>query len=306
MLEGIVKSVMDLNPINMLYKEFKEGQARDEARQVRSDDVARDQANFERNSISGRIAEGKKEGLSKLASIGSQPNNSSTAVVGQDTSHLNNQGGVNFQSSDDRTNNRLQQDLLRQQIEGQRLENLKKSQELAPQKTGQPTAGAGFMPGSSQVIKGGITEKNMERTTSLKGRPWSEPGAINAQGFEASPTGLGPIPSGDVKQRIEDSPYELRHFVRYGLMPNLGDTSTQPPLSALPYGADSWVWNRVFQEWQPQSLKQLAHERRDRSKRNNPYGPLPQAIKDDWDKNWKNTTWSERLKRRMGKGYYGK
>lgn len=306
MLDKIISTVMDMNPVNLLYKEFKEGQARDEARQVRADDIGRDQANFERNSISGRIAEGAKHGLSKLASIGSQPNNSTTAVVGQDTSHLQNQGGVNYQTADDRTSNRLQQDLLTQQIEGQRLENLKKSQELAQPKTGQPTAGAGFMPGSSQVIRNGVTEKPMERTSSFPGRPWSEPGAINAQGFEASPTGLGSIPSTDIKERIEDSPYELRHFIRYGILPNLGDMSTQPPLSALPPGADSWVWNRVFQEYQPQSLKQLALERRWRSKHNNPYGPLPQAIINDWNKNWKNTTWAERLKKRMGRGYYGK
>lgn len=246
-LEEFAASVIDtINPLAW----FREGQSRDESRQVRADDINRDQANFERNSLSGRVKEGADLGLSKLASIGAQPNNSSTASVGQDTNYLNTSGSQNSLSQTDRLSARLNQEIMRKQATGLDLDNLIKQQELSSKKTGQPEAGAGFMPGSSQTIRGGISELPMERTTSYSGKPHMEPGSITGSGFETTPTGLAPVPSSDVKNRIEDSPYELRHFYRYGILPNLGDRSTKPPDAALPPGRNYWKWSLKSQEWQ--------------------------------------------------------
>lgn len=264
-LSEAAESLMDspLNPISWpkhAYDAFKEGQARDEARQVRGEDVARETAFNERNSVSGRIKEGKAMGLSTLAAAGVQPTSGGVQSIGQDTSYLNTSGSQNAMSSSDRTTARLGQALLTQQIEGQRLENLKKSQELTVPKVGQGNPGDDFLPGGSQTIKGGITEKNLSRTKSYPGSSHMEAGSINSLGYAKSPTGLGPIPSGDVKERIEDSPYELTNFYRYGVMPNFGDRSSAPPrLPEMVKRGEVWNWSKKYQEWQVVPLENDLH-----------------------------------------------
>lgn len=239
------------NPIGYMFNQFHQGQARDEARSIRAGDIERDQKNFERNTITGRIQEGAAHGLSKLASIGAQPNNSMTATVGQALPSLSSGQNINPHS-------RLEAQLLNSQIEGVRLDNLKKAQDLRTSSTGSPDQG-GFMPGTKRSNHGShIVEKPMERTSTFPGKPHMEPGAVAGSGFEVTPTGLAPIPSGDVKERIEDSPYELRNFFRYGILPNFGNVTGEPPKSALPRGADAWRWNSQAQEYQPYSLKDRA------------------------------------------------
>lgn len=239
-----------------IRREVKEGQARDEARQIRADDISREDKNIERQSLSGRITEGAKHGLSKLASIGASPSSAFSTSVGQDTGYLNINSGQNAISSSERSVNRLQADLLRAQTRGVELDNLEKTQLLEKKpKTGVVEPGSNFMPGGSQSVRGGISEKPMERTASYPGSPHMEPGSVTGSGFESTPTGLAPVPSSDVKQRIEDSPYELRHFYRYGILPNLGDRSTTPPrLPEMVKREEVWVWSKKAQEWQIKSM----------------------------------------------------
>lgn len=224
------------------------GQARDEARTIRKEDIARDQANFDSQSITNRINEGMNLGLSLSAAAGLPPSSGMSTAIGQDTSHLSMQSGQSYDPL-----NALQKRLLRSQIASVDLDNLKKQQDLEKKPIATAEVGAGFMPGGSQSVRlgSGVVEKPMERTASYKGKPYMEAGAINSLGFEVTPTGLAPIPSGDIKQRIEDSPYELRHAYRNAILPNFGDKSTMPPKAALPKWADKWEWSYKFQEWAP-------------------------------------------------------
>lgn len=261
-LSAITGAVNAFNPIGWAQDQFNLGQARDEARTVRLEDRADQAAHNERQSISGRVKEGASVGLSPLASIGAQSGTGGVTAIGQDTSYLNQHGGQqNSMSATDRTTARLSQSLLEQQIEGQRLENLKKSQELKQPQPGAPVSGSNFMPGGGQTIRGGISEKNMERTTSYPGKPHMEPGAVVGSGFETTPSGLAPVPSGDIKQRIEDSPYELRHFYRYGVLPNFGDRTTKPPRFPEMTKKDLvWAWSRSAQEWQQVPMIEAAEK----------------------------------------------
>lgn len=249
-MAGLLDSIGDFigqSPIGLLYQEHKEGQARDESRQVRAEDIERDEKWLERNSLTNRIQEGMKSGLSLTAAAGVQPSNSMTATVGQDTSHLN-------RSQNYDPTQKLQARLLQSQINGVELDNLKKAQELEkPPTPGTPTAGDSFMPGGSQGIKGGkrIVDKPMERTASYPGKGHMEAGASNDIGFIKTATGYAPVPSTDAKQKIEDSPYEFIHFIRNGLMPNFGSLENQPPLSELPPWANAWKWSKSKQEYQP-------------------------------------------------------
>lgn len=249
-LADIAEEWMPFTPQN-LWDEFKEGQARDEARQVRASDIERDEKWLERNSISGRISEGMRHGLSLTAAAGVQPGSQQSSTIGQDSGYLAmNRSG---QSANNKTE-RLTQQLLQSQIDAQNLQNLKLFQELEHERTpDQPAAGDSFMPGGSQSIKGGkrVIDKPLERTASYPGSPHMVAGAVPGVGYEVTPTGLAPIPSQDAKQGIEDSPYELRHFLNYGILPNFGIEDSKPPKSALPKGAGDWEWSIARQEWQP-------------------------------------------------------
>lgn len=221
-----------------LYNEHKEGQARDEARGVRAGDIERDEKWRERGSISGRIKEGMRMGLSRSAAAGIQPSGDMTATVGQDTSYLNmSRAGQNYHP-----NNKLERELLAAQIEGVKLENLKKQQNLETPVTDKP--GAGFYPGStgnSHAIK----EIPQERTMSKTG--YSEPGAVVSLGSTVFPDNSVMVtPSQDLKQKIEDDP-----LAEFGFHINARTLGSAPPKSALPRGYDMWAWNPVTNTFTP-------------------------------------------------------
>lgn len=274
-LADIAEEWMPFTPQN-LWDEFKEGQARDEARTRRQEDIAREEKWLERNSISGRISEGMARGLSLTAAAGVQPGNSQSSHVGQDTSYLSmNRAG----QSANRRSERLAERLLQAQIDNQELQNLKLMNEIIPDNkgTGALPLGDSFMPGGSQSVRGArISEKPMERTTSYPGKPHMEPGAINSLGYSATETGLMPIPSKDIKERIEDSPYEWSHFYRYGITPSFTGQSGKPPMKEITKnfpGAIDAVWNPILLEWSPIYK---------RNKGAFPLGPGPKYLYDDY------------------------
>lgn len=250
-LADVAEEWMPFTPQN-LWDEFKEGQARDEARTRRAEDIERENYWLERNSISGRISEGMARGLSLTAAAGVQPGSSQSSHVGQDTSYLSmNRAG----QSANRRSEKLAERLLQAQIDNQELQNLKLMQEIIPDDKGAGSVplGDSFLPGGSQRVRGNktILTKPMERTASYPGHGHMEAGAKPGLGFEKTTTGLVPIPSKDVKESIEDTPYEWSHYYRYGILPNFGFEHSKPPMSALPPGAVDWQWSVVAQEYQP-------------------------------------------------------
>lgn len=275
-IADVAEQWMPFNPQN-LWDEFKEGQARDEARTIRAEDIAREEKWLERNSISGRIAEGMSKGLSLTAAAGVQPGSQQSSTIGQDSGYLAmNRAG----QSANRRSERLAERLLQAQIDNQELQNLKLMTEILPDEkgTGAKPLGDSFMPGGSQSIKGRIDENPMKRTTSYPGRPHMEPGAINSHGYSITETGLMPVPSGDIKERIEDSPYEWSHFYRYGITPSFSGKSGKPPMEVVTRnwpGAIDTFWNPVLLEWQP---KYPSKGRRF------PLGPFPKFLWDDYNR----------------------
>lgn len=263
------------------YDQFQEGQARDEARGVRAGDIERDEKWLERNSISGRIAEGERNGLSKMASLGFQPAGGA-ATVGQDTAHLSRNQVTNHDPLVS-----LNKRLLDAQIKSVELDNLKKSNDLkTPPPAGQP--GRTFIPGR-QKVKGPV-DKPLERTESYPGKPFMINGAVPGLAYEVTPTGLAPVPSSDAKNAIEDSPYELRHFYNYGILPNLGDTKSKPPTKELPRGATDWRWAFSKQEWQPVYPRVKPNLKLDKWQTDDSHLMWPKAMERQ-----RTTTWRERV-----------
>lgn len=212
---------------------------------------------FARNQLQWRVADAKKAGLHPLAGLGASPMSASASTIGTENAlgHLGQGVSSVLNSVANKKMNELQLEAAQEDVTNKKLINQRLASEMALVKQpGTPPTSVGFMPGGSQGIPGGrIEEKPLSRTTSHRDASWSEPGALTGGGFEATPTGLAPVPSGDIKERLEDSPYELRHFWKYGVLPNLGKTETAPPPAALPNWATHWEWSITSQEWQPRA-----------------------------------------------------
>lgn len=139
------------------------------------------------------------------------------------------------------------------QLDGSILDNQVKAVQLKNLSTPSPsfpgTDSANFIPG--QGNSGVVRIKPSERSTTADGRPAQQAGWVPDVGYARTDSGLTPVPSTDVKERIEDQMIpELMWAARNLLAPNLG-TARTPPKSMLPKGAESWSWSPYKQEWQP-------------------------------------------------------
>lgn len=244
------KSVIDsVNPIKWASDQFNLGQARDEARSIRAGDIERDEKWLERNSVSGRIAEGMSRGLSLTAAAGLQPSSVTAATVGQDTGYLNSAGGQNFLTAEERRQLRLNTEILQQQKEGLELDNLRKSQDILDhenRKIGQPVAGDNIMPGGGQVVRGGlVVDEPLKRTASLPGRGSQEAGVISDFGYTLTHNGnLAIRPGTEQKQSMEDDLIsELAWHLRNRAAP------PPYPKEHDPGPGKYWKWIPLLGEW---------------------------------------------------------
>lgn len=98
---------------------------------------------------------------------------------------------------------------------------------------------------------GPIQVNPAQRTASPIGKPEQEYGHVPDVGFARTKTGLAPVPSKDVKEKIEDQFIpEMAWAKRNMIDPNLGK-GTKPPLKYLPKGYKDWEWSIRGQEWRP-------------------------------------------------------
>lgn len=101
----------------------------------------------------------------------------------------------------------------------------------------------------------GTVQKPAEMTMTAPGKPDQEAGQVSDLGWARTKTGVYPVPSKDVKERIEDNLIqETGWALRNNLMPNMGGGSS-PPKNLLPAGATHWEWSYRNQEYQPSYKK---------------------------------------------------
>lgn len=140
------------------------------------------------------------------------------------------------------------------QLEGAQLDNELKKVQLASEQgrlrqvTNPPFPGDNYLiPG--QTESGGIKPKALEVAPGARSQPSVEQGSIADAGYARTTTGWAPVPSNDVKQRIEDNlPQEWMHFYRNNILPSFGQNMAAPPFAA-PSGK-SWWFNTFRQEYQ--------------------------------------------------------
>lgn len=224
---------------------------------------------FAKEGIRWRVDDAKKAGIHPLYALGASiPSYSPSTYIPGDSGPKRDYGsalrGLGQASQDlgraidagrtshERTDARLQElaltrgelenDLLRSQI-------ARLNQPTIPT----PSLSRQFMPGQSDIEKNAlVVHKPLEVTRSHPTNPSQEPHPIIDTGFVRTNTGLAPVPSKDVKERIEDQFVpEAMWALRNHLVPNLGSMDNAPPSSMLPQGAYSWRWEHSRQEWQP-------------------------------------------------------
>lgn len=93
-----------------------------------------------------------------------------------------------------------------------------------------------------------IKAKPLEVAPGHPGQPQSEGGSITDVGYARTSTGWAPVPSNDVKQRIEDNFIQERLWdIRNNLMPSFGMNFAPPPFPAPP--GKVWEFHVPSQEY---------------------------------------------------------
>lgn len=218
------------------------------------------QLDFAANAIKWKVNDAKAAGIHPLYALGantptytpvSVPLSSTNhmgagiAAAGQDISRAIN----TTRSAGERTDafSKTVQDLTLQKMG---LENQLLSSQIAKlNQTPNPPMPIDqryLIPGQGQTASGPLVEnKPLERTPSAPGIPHQEPGAVTDVGFARTPSGgYMPVPSKDVKERIEDNlVQEVAHMIRNNIMPMIGVKS--PPPVALPKDSPGWVYDPI-------------------------------------------------------------
>jgi hypothetical protein len=102
-----------------------------------------------------------------------------------------------------------------------------------------------------------VINKPAEVTSHAKGRPNIEAGSVTSTGFaRTAGGGLTPVPSKDVKERIEDQfiPETVWAAQNY-IGPTFGSTKNKPPKKLLPKGHKDWEWSVMEATWYPVKKK---------------------------------------------------
>lgn len=237
--------------------------AREQAneQQLRGENFQRE---FAKSGVQWRVEDAIKAGIHPLAAMGMQGPSASPIMVG-DTGPTQQsfsvKDGVDVgrsimatMSPDDRQIQKLNLMSMQLDIEGKSLQNqLLGSQIRKLNQVGPPLPSAVDQPGGMSG-QGNFKVKPSESTSSSRAKPAQQAGAINDYGFaRTSSGGYIPIPSVDIKERIEDNLFhETGHFFRNNLLPNFtGGSPPDPKEYPLPKGFDYWGWDQRYQQYMP-------------------------------------------------------
>lgn len=241
--------------------------ARDQTYNLAQQNMAM-QREFAQNGIQWRVDDAKKAGIHPIYALGgpgasfspvsasftgdtSLPN--ALAATGQDVSRAISATRTETDKVDAFTRTARALSLEKAGLENDilRAELASKTGRLR-QAAGPPFPAAAdpyLIPGQTQ--SGLVQAKPLEVTPAPSNQPSSEGGAVSDVGYARTKTGWAPVPSKDVKERIEDQIIpELMWSWRNNVMPTFGTNQTPPPFPA-PAGKE-WYFDPVRQEYQLQ------------------------------------------------------
>ena len=223
------------------------------------------QKEFAQQGIRWRVEDAKAAGIHPLYALGANTISAAPSYVGDPNAGATPRAlgdmGQNIgraihatRTNEERQLANIQLMSAKTDLEGRALDNqikaatLKNLTQPATPSAGTPGGLDNFIPGQGNSP---IKINPAERTASQKGRLSQEAGWTPDVAYARTDTGLTPVPSKDVKERIEDQLIpEIMWAIRNQLMPNITGQGA-PPLNQLPKGYDKWRWNKLKQEWQP-------------------------------------------------------
>jgi hypothetical protein len=221
------------------------------------------QKEFAQKGIQWKVADAKAAGIHPLAALGAQTYSASPSMVG--ATPLQNSGSSLAAMGQDigraimqqKTNHERQ--MMDIQLDNAKLDTEMKRLELtnARRRLGQGGQTAPGIPDQIQHMPAKVISHS-------KGRPEIEAGSITSIGFaRTAGGGLVPVPSKDVKERIEDqmAPELVWAGQAYG-GPMLGNNKSKPPKKLLPKGAKDWEWDFTGFQWRPVKHKARSFKKR--------------------------------------------
>lgn len=245
--------------------------AQREANQINRDNAERNvemQREFAKNGLRWKIEDARAAGISPLAALGASGAAFAPVHVGAEANTALGDGlaemGQNISravattsTQEEKTLQTLRVQSAQADIEGKNLNN-----QILLYQLNQLRAGPAF-PGSDNFIPGqgnsGLKINPSERTAHQPGVPAQDQGWITDRAFARTDTGLAPVPSKDVTERIEDKLIpEAMWALRNNLLPTLEWVSSGNARSGAPSPSQlpdpkrqEWRWNPLKQEWYP-------------------------------------------------------
>ena len=210
------------------------------------------QKSFAKNSVQWKVADAKKAGLHPLAAMGANTMSYSPQMVGDVPQHRDNTGetiskmGQNVSRAIMATQSKTQRKMSELAFDNASLKNEMLRTEVA-------SAKARLAQQINPPIND-IKDIPLQRTKNVKGAAWQEVGDVTDIGYAKTASGMAPVPSQDVTQRIEDKFVpETMHAFRSYVKPLWSD-KTKPSKAKLkkyyPRATD-WQWSVRNAEWQP-------------------------------------------------------
>lgn len=226
------------------------------------------QLDFAQNAIQWKVNDAKLAGVHPLYALGAQttsfnpvsvghvggsPLGEAIGSMGQDISRAVSAGSTKDQRQGAAVAAANALTLERGKLENELLKTriLTEQAKLTPAQTGAP-----FPQGKDNYLIPGQVQTpfvDPQKHEPVKGHPDNpnqEPGSITDVGFAVTPDGQAPVPSKDVKERIEDNfIQEVMWAVRNQLLPSMG-INKSPPKIPLPPG-HFWEydpWRQTYRE----------------------------------------------------------
>jgi hypothetical protein len=244
------------------YLNYRGAKKQIEAEQAMAAQNVALQREFAQKGIQWRAADAQKAGISPLAALGAQTHQFQPQHIGSSAGAKEQALGDALGSMGQNISRAMASSMTREQKRGMELDNSIKEQKLIAlqDQNNLPLAQRSNSQKRTMNQPGNARMPNVEHRPSLitgqhsEKYPHIQSGAIPDTGYARTETGLHPIPSSDVKERIEDQFIpETAWAARNYLTPN-ATGGNKPPKSMWKKefpGAEDMEWSLMKQEWQP-------------------------------------------------------
>lgn len=221
------------------------------------------QREFAQKGIRWKVADAKAAGIHPLYALGAQTHSFSPVAIGSDYSSIGEAGqdigrAIAATSNQSQRAGQMQKILDGLSVERAGLENdLLRSQIARLRQTPNPPMPVEqryLVDGQGQTASGVpgtlIQDQPLARVPGNPAAMWMEPGAVTDVGHSRTKGGYAPVPSKDVKERIEDNMFqELQWFFRNNIQPMFG-MNYSPPTTPPPEGYE-WVYSGLHGAYVP-------------------------------------------------------